>query len=267
MTRMKWTIAVLASGLTMHALAAPGRVPAYIAESVTEHIQTLADGNQVVYSTRERNYQDSSGRVRREMYDAKGTLNTVFIMDGARNTFVLTPARKTLYRTPAPQDGNAARVQQGGAVPQLVVSGVTRADGSATQVKVAGADSGNVPHWAKMVGDVLGDSKYSANRSTKQLGLRFFEGVQAEGTLVSYEIPAGAQGNRRPITVSMESWTGKDLPLTMYFKSSDPRSGDFITRVTSVRREEPSGDLFEAPSDYTVVERAAYMLAPVEKKP
>ncbi len=267
MTRMKWVMAVMASGVAMHALAAPGKVAPYIVEEVTERIQTLADGNQVVNSTKQRIYQDSSGRVRREMYNAKGALETVFVMDGARNTFILAPARKTLYRSPAQQDGNVVRVQQGGAVPQLVVSGVTRADGSATQVKVAGPDSGNTPPWARMVTDILGDSKFLANRTTKPLGLRFFEGVQAEGTLVSYEIPSGAQGNRRPILVSMESWTARDLPLTMYFKSSDPRNGDFITRVTSLRREEPPADLFEAPSDYNVVERNNYLLAPVEKKP
>jgi len=268
MTRIKWTIAGLAYGVAMHALAAPGRVPPYIAEEVTERIQTLADGNQLVSSTRQRTYQDSSGRTRHEKYDEKGTLTNVFVWDGARGSFTLSPASKIMYRSPPQPDDSAARAQQktAGAAPQLVLSGVARTNGSTTQVKVAGADNGSVPQWARMLADMLGDSKFVANRTSKQLGLRFFEGVQAEGTLVSYEIPAGAQGNRLPITVSMESWTARDLPVTMYFKSSDPRNGDYITRITSLRREEPAADLFVAPSDYTVVERSAYTLTPVEKK-
>lgn len=95
---------------------------------------------------------------------------------------------------------------------------------------------------------VKSDKAYE--RTTTQLGSKNFDGVIAEGKMVSYTIPAGKVGNARPITVSTETWYSPDLKITVYSKHSDPRSGDVIYRVANLKRGEQSTELFRVPADY-----------------
>lgn len=97
---------------------------------------------------------------------------------------------------------------------------------------------------------VRSDKRYE--RTTTSLGTKSFDGVVAEGKMVSYTIPAGKIGNVRPITVSSETWYSPDLQITVYSKHSDPRSGDVIYRVANLKRSEQSTDLFRVPADYEV---------------
>jgi hypothetical protein len=107
-------------------------------------------------------------------------------------------------------------------------------------------------HVESVLANAVGDRKWAANTTTKDLGTRDMGGVKAQGTLRSYEIPAGAIGNRNPIVVSEENWTSPDLQVSVYSKHSDPRSGDVVFRLENIRREEPAAALFTVPSDYTV---------------
>lgn len=110
---------------------------------------------------------------------------------------------------------------------------------------------------APLTRGAFGDAKWSASAATKDLGTREFDGVKAEGKLRSYEIPAGAIGNRNPIVVSDETWYAPDLQVTVYTKHSDPRSGDFIFRLDKLKREEPPAALFAIPAGYTVTDPMA----------
>lgn len=99
---------------------------------------------------------------------------------------------------------------------------------------------------------MFGDAKWASKRQTKVLGNKEFDGVKAEGKLVSYEIPAGEIGNTNPITVSDETWTSPELQITVYSKHSDPRTGDRIYRLNNLKREEVAATMFTIPSDYKV---------------
>lgn len=96
------------------------------------------------------------------------------------------------------------------------------------------------------------DRKWSGNSTTKDLGARDVDGVKAQGKLVTYEIPAGAIGNRNPIVVTDERWYSPDLQVTVYTKHNDPRSGEVVYRLEKIKREEPQAALFAVPADYTV---------------
>lgn len=96
------------------------------------------------------------------------------------------------------------------------------------------------------------DRKWSGNTTSKDLGTRDFDGVKAQGKLHTYEIPAGAIGNRNPIVVTDEHWFAPDLQVTVYTKHNDPRSGEVVYRLEKIRREEPQAALFAVPADYTV---------------
>jgi len=95
-------------------------------------------------------------------------------------------------------------------------------------------------------------SDKSYERTTTSLGMKNFDGVTAEGKMISYTIPAGKVGNVKPITVSSETWYAPDLQITVYSKQSDPRAGDVIYRVANLKRGEQSQDLFRVPADYEV---------------
>jgi hypothetical protein len=103
-----------------------------------------------------------------------------------------------------------------------------------------------------VLAEAFGDRKWSGNVTTKDLGTRDFDGVKAQGKLHSYEIPAGAIGNRNPIVVSDENWYAPELQVSVYTKHSDPRSGDVVFRLENLKRGEPAPALFTVPPDYTV---------------
>jgi hypothetical protein len=103
-----------------------------------------------------------------------------------------------------------------------------------------------------MITGAAADAKWSRNTSTRDLGTRNFFGVAAKGVQRSYQIPAGAIGNRQPITVSNETWTAPDLQIIVYHKRSDPRSGALVYQLASLSRTEPAPALFTVPSDYSV---------------
>jgi hypothetical protein len=76
----------------------------------------------------------------------------------------------------------------------------------------------------------------------------------AEGERQTRTIPEGEQGNDRPFYITTETWTSPELKMVMLRKSSDPRSGDTVMKLTNISRSEPDASLFQPPPDYTVVD-------------
>ena len=70
------------------------------------------------------------------------------------------------------------------------------------------------------------------------------------GTMTSHTIPPAQIGNEQPIVITSERWFSPELHIVVYAKTSDPRAGETIYRVTNVKRGEPSADLFKVPADY-----------------
>jgi len=91
---------------------------------------------------------------------------------------------------------------------------------------------------------------------TTSLGTKDFDGVKAEGKSTTWTIPAGEIGNRNAITVMRETWYSPELQVTVYTRHSDPRTGESVYRLASIRRGEPSPELFKVPDDYKMRSRA-----------
>lgn len=91
---------------------------------------------------------------------------------------------------------------------------------------------------------------------TTSLGQKDFDGVKAEGKSTTWTIPAGQIGNRNPINIMSETWYSPELQVTVYSRYSDPRTGESIYRLASIRRGEPPADLFKVPEDYKMKGRA-----------
>lgn len=281
----------------------------YSGEAVTERLQQLSDGNQIVNKSSALQYRDSAGRTRTEVRDDDGRVRTVTIsnpVDGAR--WVLSPEHKTATRiditselaradaakahaaamqarvaaTQARADADGARnaaeqaraaadqartrvevLRSDGKLPEgtrVIVKEIQRSgEAQGVQVRVAQSVAVALPaaraltaQIAPLIVGASNDGKWSSKAVTRDLGTREFGGLKASGQQRSYTIPANEIGNRNPIEVSSETWTSPELQVLVYFKHSDPRSGELVYRLENLKRTEPNAALFSVPSGYTV---------------
>ena len=226
----------------------------YSAQAISEHTQTLQDGNRIVHKSTAAVYRDSEGRTRRDQtlnavgsYTAAGAPpQTFFINDPVANVnYILEPDTKTarrvdLSKRPARREFGPARgARERGEQRVQVVTGDKAADGG--QVEVSVARSGGVRAEA--------DAK---NVKKESLGKQTIEGVAAEGTRYTRTIAAGEIGNEQAINIVSESWYSAELQTVVMSKHSDPRMGESSYRLTSINRSEPAASLFQVPSDYSV---------------
>jgi len=266
----------------------------FSAEVVSERQRNLADGNEIRVKTSSMSYRDSSGRTRQEIRDAKGEVRTITIRDTDGTTYILNPQQKTANKIASPRalpelarariealrkEGKDAGVEHrtGPNGEEIVIKRVEKVDGEPrkniqenVRIHVAKSmgDASAARELARGIalGGVLGDGKYAAKAATRELGTREIEGVKAEGSERSYEIPAGEIGNRNAIVVTDETWFSPELHITLLTRHSDPRSGDNIYRLTNIKRAEPDAALFTVPSDYTVKDVMSKLGTIVEKK-
>jgi len=226
----------------------------YSAQIVTEHTQTLADGNTISQKQTGLLYRDSEGRTRREQ--ALGAIGPVpagpnppqlvFITDPVAGvSYVLDDSKKTAHKVPV-----APGMAQGAT---MIASGVGQAGGVVmgpgpetemrieTRVRVSGDTSGPPP-------------------AQESLGSKEIEGVQTEGTRTTMTIPAGQIGNERPLVTVTERWYSPQLQATVLSTTKDPVMGESTYRLTNISLSEPAASLFEVPADYTLTE------GPVVKK-
>jgi EF hand len=85
---------------------------------------------------------------------------------------------------------------------------------------------------------------------TESLGTKNIEGVNAEGTRITHEIPVGKIGNDKPIYVVTEKWFSPELQIIILSKHSDPFIGEVVFKLVNIKLGEPAADLFKIPSDY-----------------
>lgn len=205
----------------------------YQAESVTEVVQTLADGNRITRKTTALVARDSEGRVRRESRLAGlGPLPTgdgpklVFVHDPVAKTgFVLHADEKTARRLPPPPDSEGA-------------------------IQDRGPDKGARPHP---------HMKPFPEGKKEDLGTQTIEGVEAQGSRTTHTIPAGEIGNEKPLQIVRERWYSPELQAVVMSRSVDPRMGETTYRLTNIQRTEPDHSLFEIPEDYKVIEGGPHM--------
>ena len=256
----------------------------YSGETVTETIQTLADGNRIINRITSSVYRDSDGRTRREQ-TLKGLgifgggeepLQTIFINDPVAGVTYALDSRTHTARKSVPftfELGGKAGVEGQQHFEFKVAPGSAGVAGvaSTTRSMILTAPAGapmpppDVDHFTmRTEGGVAGTyvfrtSKPGANNEVKeQLGKQTIEGVEAEGTRTTITIPAGEIGNERPIEIVSERWYSPELQLVVMTRHSDPRTGETTYKLTNINRGEPAKSLFEVPPGYTVKEGAQF---------
>jgi hypothetical protein len=251
----------------------------YSADSVTETVQTLGDGNRIVNKITSRVYRDSEGRTRREQtlkgLGLVGTgdepLQTIFINDPVAGvTYSLDTRSHTAHksvpfkfemttRAGAPAEGQRVEIRTG---PGAAASANVIVAAPLGGPPPAGAPAGPPPIEEFSLRAAEGASSYvfrtrtaaSDNEVKEQLGKQLIEGVEAEGTRTTITIPAGEIGNDRPIEIVSERWYSPELQLVVMTRHSDPRSGETTYKLTNINRTEPAKSLFEVPPGFTVKE-------------
>lgn len=225
----------------------------YSAQTSTERVQVLADGNRIEQTTTGSVARDGQGRVRREETlpglgpNGGDAPHLIFIDDPVAGVhWNLDPQTKTAFKMPFLQIRMPALSTSLPAPPPPVgpdktfffTSGTATADGGIQIVsKSTGAEDANV--------------------SKTDLGTQTIESIAAQGTRVTRTIPAGSVGNDLPIVITTETWYSPVLKVLVMSKSSDPRMGDTTYTLTNIQRAEPPSSLFQVPEDYTVKDQPA----------
>jgi TonB family protein len=233
-------------------------------ELVCECIQPLTDGNRIVQRAITIIHRDAEGRTRREtsfkIRDANSgedkEYKTIQVSDpfGGQN-FTLDPQNRTAQKfTMQPMREIHGVV----ALQPVAVAGVGASN--ATSLPPGIAARGVLRGASFAPGIACGPSPvrpiggFGVNAETKNesLGSQVIEGVTAEGTRVTFTIPAESMGNERPIEATYERWRSTELQFDVLIKSVDPRSGESTQQMTNIRLGDPDPALFEIPPDYVV---------------
>lgn len=207
----------------------------YSAETLTESIQTLGDGNRIVRRSTGRVYRDAEGRVRRE--EDRGTSVIVTITDPvADKSYTLDAANRTARESPGLR--LLSGYFQGFQAATYGYTGIPFAlDGLAV-----GTRGGR--------GAQVRDGR---NEQVEEgVPNRTIEGVIAAGVRRTTSIPKGAIGNDQPIKIVSEEWTSVDLQVLVLTDFNDPRTGRSTYRLSKINRAEPAAALFKVPADYTL---------------
>ena len=216
----------------------------FSADSVTEHVQRLGDGNRLVRKSTARLFRDAAGRTRREHALTRG--GTVLAADGqeprlivvndpvGQVNYTVDTARGTIRRMLVPPGLAEARARALGTESSFGVLMPT----STARRRMAEGEQAAAPPAPKK----------------ERLEAQLVEGLMAEGTRLTVTIPAGEFDNEQPMEITHEQWYSPELRMVVLLKHNDPRFGETLFRLTNITREEPAPELFAEPEGYRPVD-------------
>lgn len=222
----------------------------YSADTTTETVQTLADGNRIVHRTVSKFYRDSDGRTRREQTFGDVDLDhpspnevKVFIDDPVSGlAFVLDPASKSADKVRQSREFFAQRnVGDDGARVMIKSDGEEGEPGAAGPMLIKFRD--------KQLAEIEDDKRDVVK---EDLGTRNIEGVDCNGTRTTTTIPAGAIGNEKPVSIVRETWYAPAIEAVVESTTEDPRYGKTTYHLANVQLSEPPRSLFEPPADFKI---------------
>jgi hypothetical protein len=192
----------------------------YSAQAVTEHTQTLPDGNTIHTTTTANVYRDSQGRTRREQ--EIGAIGPWAAQGTPRKVISITDPVAGFIHTLNPDTQEARRL------PFRARAGAWSGAGTARQ------------------------KPENPNVKTESLGTQVIGGVTAQGTRITRTIPAGQIGNRAPLVITIERWYSPELQTDVMRKEVNPQFGQTTFQLTNIVRAEPDASLFQVPPHYTI---------------
>ena len=242
------TFKLLGSRLNLNPATVVKGAP-YSATAITESIQTLGDGNQIIQRNEAAYYRDREGRIRIDQ-----TLKSI-----GKWTVAGDPARIITIWDPVAGHSYSLNPREQTAL----------IDPNGPLKKFALLRSPNKPPLPPDISDHPKPKGPSVNkpksdpvttdspdrRKKESLGTKTIEGVSADGTRTTRIIPAGEIGNVRPIEIVDESWYSPELQMLLLTRHKDPRSGEANYRLTNIKRIDPEPALFEIPGGYRTLDK------------
>lgn len=154
-------------------------------------------------------------------YDKDGRSRTVSSMSGLERIVIADPTTQTAYLI-CPERKE-----------------VLRMTGAALATP-----PGTAPAWR-----VSDESKAGTHTD---LGEKMIAGVKASGSRTEITIPAGAQGNDKPLVHTFENWYAPDLAAIVYSRVSMPEFGDTVMDVENLKFGDVPASTFALPDGYAV---------------
>jgi hypothetical protein len=154
-------------------------------------------------------------------YDKDGRMRNVSSMAGLERIVIADPTTQTVYLV-CPERKEVLRM-----------TGAALASGP-----------GPVPASQMPEADKSGTST--------DLGEKTIAGVKARGTRFEKAIPAGAQGNDKPLVHTSETWFSIDLATLMYSHVHTPEFGDIVMHVDNLKFVDVPASTFALPEGYAI---------------
>jgi hypothetical protein len=214
----------------------------YAADTSTETVQALADGNRIVNRSVSKFYRDSQGRTRREQ--TFGNVDPSNSSPHEMKVFIDDPVSSTSYVV----DPGEKTVRPMSRSKKLIDEHEAGSNSHHLMVKILDEhEAGNgMPH------PILPKLDEKRDIVKEDLGKRTIEGVECTGTQQTITIPVGEVGNERPISIVTETWYAPAIAAVVQSSTSDPRFGTTTYQLRNVLLSEQQRQLFEPPSDYRV---------------
>jgi hypothetical protein len=217
----------------------------YSATLTITRVQKLSDGTTITHTTVVKEARDSSGRLYRETQpETPGRNFTAYsVFDPVSRVSIhwnSNTKQASLMHLPDPSQLQSSRWAHGPQAEDRPENGFGPEDAAAG------------PHFNND-----GTAPRHGSRTPPQvesLGSKTIDGLVADGTRSTRMIPAGAEGNDQPITITHEAWVSSDLKIEVTRTDSDPRFGTTTLELSNVSRAEPAATLFQAPAGYVVQE-------------
>jgi len=213
----------------------------FVADSVTEFIQTASDGSHVRRTATAVVARDSLGRARYPL-----NLSPVITGEPRTLTIIRDPVAGVTYTI----DSKELVARRENIRPQALAADTRGASANAVSVAT------NIARQSLMSA-LNAQSNYAVAVGTRliptSLPDRTVEGLAVSGARMSATVSAGQIGNDKALTFTAEVWYSGDLRIVIVSTVSDPIAGDTTFRIANLRRSEPDANLFEIPSGYRVI--------------
>lgn len=92
----------------------------------------------------------------------------------------------------------------------------------------------------------------ASSAASTDLGEKEIGGIKVHGSKSEITIPAGAQGNDKPLVHKTEMWFSTDLSMPVYMNLSMPEFGDIVTHVENLKFGDVPASTFALPEGYAI---------------
>jgi hypothetical protein len=193
-----------------------------------QRTQALADGTDLSSSSSGKFYRDDQGRMRSE---------------SERFVLIFDPVAGSIYTFMTASKGYR----------QIAVP----AEAAWSWILATNNSSGSAVSYDKKMGPGVGPALQGDDGAEPPVAVRLpaqaINGVLADGTRTTVNIPAGAAGNSQPVQIVREQWYSADLGVVLQSTTSDPRYGTSTYNLTQVQQGAPDAALFRVPEGYTAI--------------